>query len=1090
MTREGEFAMRTFATGSSLARRCAALLAGLAIVTGPRPAPALTPAPDLPSGTFHELRITSLTALTVAQQITQPAVCSNGNACLHDEIRIGVSIDFEAGRIAIDARAPEDESGTPVPPAMAGAILFNTQSGPAELRFAPPCENPDGCVGGEALYIGTIDQGGNVAFPSLGLDFELFGVSPISRFRAPMGTGPSTDPADPGVIAQGEPLDFATGALHLAGVDFIPAPIVGTTLQLNRIRGTLSPVPIPPVEVDDLLRCQTAITKSAAKFVKTKQLTVQKCVERLLACAIDQETGSGAPQCLPEASEMCNSMLARAIRSEEGLSRKIVDGCRDVGPANVVAIAGGLGFSLDKPQCDRFGIGMATREDIALCLGRALSCQTEEIIGRLEPRAFEMLASNGYATLLPPQGCIPAIADGDATAQNGEALRACQTAIGKQGARYVKTKHAELQACLAANLSCHLPFELPGGSLDPSCVAAATARCNTALDKIAAAGAKRDLVVQRRCVALDAPSIPALAQGLGFSGLAPICQALTPAGSLANLGGLMDCLERSIDCSIDGMARSMVPRGHEVLHHHALEDVIDANPCVHPECGDAILDPGEDCDPLLDPDQTCNADCTLVECGDGLTQGTEECDDANTSSGDGCSATCTDEPAACGNGVIEHFAGEVCDDSDSAAGDGCGSTCQSNETCGNGFVDTIRGEQCDDGGTDYVATLDGGQETPPVVTGASGSATLVLNGDDTLTYNVTTTGLTGTMAHIHLGAAGTPGPIIINLVGGPADWAGTTAPLTAEQKAQLNAGLLYINVHTAANINGEIRGQIGFAATASGDGCSADCRSDETCGNGVIDAVTGEACDDGGGAAGDGCDASCQFEVCSFASGPALGTRTFSVAPATSRIFNSILGLGNPVGSISAPPMSLTAGATDAGGSATVTLDADVIVTVDVTLGSQTQCFKFLAGSTGSLHCCGGHAVGMSNTRDSNTGGVPATGGQSNGPAVVLSGVDGGGIGDLLMAFQVQQAGGPAGFDCSTATYGGTSTQFWTTGTANGRVLRPAQGGATLEFIGTGEPFDCAMWTSEDGPGTFVSADTALNAIPGVDAANVRSLDD
>jgi len=95
-----------------------------------------------------------------------------------------------------------------------------------------------------------------------------------------------------------------------------------------------------------------------------------------------------------------------------------------------------------------------------------------------------------------------------------------------------------------------------------------------------------------------------------------------------------------------------------------------------------------------------------------------------------------------------------------------------------------------------------------------------------------------------------------------------------------------------------------------------------------------------------------------------------------------------------------------------------------------------------------------------------------------------------LMAFQLRQAGGATGFDCSTATYGGISTQFWTTGSATGRVIRPAQGGPTLNFVGTGEPFDCAGWTSEDGPGTFVSADTALNAIPGVDGANLRKIDD
>ena len=455
-----------------------------------------------------------------------------------------------------------------------------------------------------------------------------------------------------------------------------------------------------------------------------------------------------------------------------------------------------------------------------------------------------------------------------------------------------------------------------------------------------------------------------------------------------------------------------------------------------------------------------------------------------------CSATCTNEPSACGNGLVEPFAGEVCDDNDSAPGDGCGATCRSNETCGNGFVDSIRGEQCDDGGADYVATLDGAQETPPVATAATGTATLVLNPDDTLTYDVITTGLSGTMAHIHLGAAGVPGPILINLLGGPTVWSGTTAALTTEQVAQLKAGLLYINVHTPANLGGEIRGQIGFAPTVAGDGCSADCKSDETCGNGVIDAVTGEACDDGNVAGGDGCDAGCQPEVCALASAPALGTRTFSVVSSSSGLFNSLVGLGTPVGTITAPPMALTASATDAGGSATVTLDADVIVTIDVALGGQTQCFKFLAGSAGALHCCGGHAVGISNTRDSNTGGLPATGGQSNGPAVQLSGVGAGGIGDLLMAFQVRQAAGPVGFDCSTATYGGISTQFWTTGTATGRVLRPAQGGPTLEFAGTGQPFECAGWTAENGPGTFVNADTALNAVPGVDAANVRKLDD
>jgi len=1054
----------------------------------------LTPAPDLPPGSFHELRITSLTALTVAQQITQAAICSNPNVCLHNEVRVGASINFDTGVIAIDARAPEDENGTPVLPTLPGGILFNTLSGPVELTFGEPCISPDGCPFGEPLYIGTIDQGGNVSFPSIGLNFNLFGVSPVSRFRGPMGTGSSTDPADPGVVAAGAPLDFATGAIDLAGIDFIPAPIVGTTLQLDHIRGRLVPVPIPPVETDDLLACQSAIQKAGASFVRTKQAALQKCVSSLLSCEVEAEaSGIPAAACIAKAQDVCDRMEVRAIRAEQALSRQIVTGCKKVGPANIVAIEGGLGMSLVKPQCDRLGIGTSTREDLALCLGRALSCSTEEVVGRLEPRAYEVLATHGHPEAVVPQGCVPQFAPGDATGFVGSDVLECQTAIEKQGAKFVKIKQTELQACMVANLACHLEFELDTpGTLDPDCVAKAATRCNRAVAKIASAETKQTQGIQKGCLGVDVAGIPALLQGLGFTNLVEHCQSLDTPVTLNDVDGVIDCLGESVACSIEGVARSMIPRGHEVLHHHGLNDVITQNHCLHPECGDGLLDPGEACDLLFDPDQTCNPDCTLVVCGDGQQQGTEECDDGNTLANDGCSATCEDEPFACGNGVIEPFAGEVCDDSDSAGGDGCSANCKSSETCGNGVVDTLRGETCDDGGTSYVATLSGASETPPVVTAATGSATVTLNPDDSLTYSVTSTGLSATVAHIHVGAVGVAGPILFPLAGGPTAWAGTTSALTAEQKAQLESGLLYVNVHTVANIAGEIRGQIGFAAPLDGDGCSASCRSNESCGNGVVDAVTGETCDDGNLLSGDGCDASCALEACSFVSTGALGTRSFSVDPAGSALFNSILGLGFQLGAVSASaPLSLTAGPTDAGGNAAVTLDADVIISIDVALGNQTQCLKLEAATTtGSLHCCGGRATGMSNTRDSNTGGIPATGGQANGPAIQLSGVGSGVIGDLVMAFGVRQSGGALGFDCATGTYGGVSTQIWTTGTATGRVLRPLQGGPMFEFGLTGEPFSCGAWTTEDGPGKLVSADTALNATPGTDGANVRRLDD
>jgi len=45
-----------------------------------------------------------------------------------------------------------------------------------------------------------------------------------------------------------------------------------------------------------------------------------------------------------------------------------------------------------------------------------------------------------------------------------------------------------------------------------------------------------------------------------------------------------------------------------------------------------------------------------------------------------------------------------------------------------------------------------------------------------------------------------------------------------------------------------------------GDGCSANCKSLETCGNGIQD--INETCDDGNTVSGDGCNAMCQLEMC------------------------------------------------------------------------------------------------------------------------------------------------------------------------------------------------------------------------------------
>ena len=111
---------------------------------------------------------------------------------------------------------------------------------------------------------------------------------------------------------------------------------------------------------------------------------------------------------------------------------------------------------------------------------------------------------------------------------------------------------------------------------------------------------------------------------------------------------------------------------------------------------------------------------------------------------------------------------------------------------------------------DVKVTLSGGEEVPAVTTSANGNGTITIKDDKTVTGSVTTKGIVGTAAHIHLAPAGKNGPPVITLTKkSDSEW---TVPegskLTDEQYAAYKAGSLYVNVHSAANKGGEIRAQL------------------------------------------------------------------------------------------------------------------------------------------------------------------------------------------------------------------------------------------------------------------------------------------
>lgn len=107
-------------------------------------------------------------------------------------------------------------------------------------------------------------------------------------------------------------------------------------------------------------------------------------------------------------------------------------------------------------------------------------------------------------------------------------------------------------------------------------------------------------------------------------------------------------------------------------------------------------------------------------------------------------------------------------------------------------------------------TLSGSQEVPPVKTSATGSATVTIRSDRSVSGTISTAGIDATAAHIHEGEAGKNGPVIVPFAKA-ADGTWSIAPgakLSETQYASYLAGNLYVNVHSAANKAGEIRGQI------------------------------------------------------------------------------------------------------------------------------------------------------------------------------------------------------------------------------------------------------------------------------------------
>ncbi len=261
---------------------------------------------------------------------------------------------------------------------------------------------------------------------------------------------------------------------------------------------------------------------------------------------------------------------------------------------------------------------------------------------------------------------------------------------------------------------------------------------------------------------------------------------------------------------------------------------------------------------------------TFPTCGTGALEPWEGCDDGDLDDGDGCSATCQEEPGwactsapstcvtTCGDGVVA--GAEVCDDGDTDAGDGCDGACAPESgwtcppaggvcaaVCGDGAL--VGDEDCDDGDTDAGDGCDAacGQEAGWACAGAPSVCTTSC-GD-------------GVVA----GAEACDD--------GDSDAGDGCDAACAEEPGFTCAGSPSVCSSTCGD--GVIASDEGCddAGEAAGDGCDAacaveagwtctgepsSCTEDTLCGNGALDG--GEQCDDGARDDGDGCSAACVVE--------------------------------------------------------------------------------------------------------------------------------------------------------------------------------------------------------------------------------------
>jgi cysteine-rich repeat protein len=242
--------------------------------------------------------------------------------------------------------------------------------------------------------------------------------------------------------------------------------------------------------------------------------------------------------------------------------------------------------------------------------------------------------------------------------------------------------------------------------------------------------------------------------------------------------------------------------------------------------------------------------CVAGACGDGIVQSAvgEACDDGNRVAFDGCNGLCQRE--TCGDGIMQRALGEVCDDGNTNGNDVCASDCRTN------FCGRLRLRFEYYFGREPFAIRDlRGQVVHSVAPGSLVTATFHELLLDLAPGTYTIAPGTGIERFVLTTATGTTLARLSNVF---EEWVGYDA---VNRRFRFTVGC------TTGCGDSVVQAWTGESCDDgnawSNDGCSPTCASEGwRCGDGVAQPTLGEECDDGNVVAGDGCGTTCVTEFC------------------------------------------------------------------------------------------------------------------------------------------------------------------------------------------------------------------------------------